>query len=61
MDFVELRIELSNLTEEALQERDLEALQKIKKIAEDPGPEAPENFSEFFYCMVEPEILQKLK
>lgn len=61
MDFTELRIELSDLTEEALQERDLEALQQIKKIIEDPGPEAPPNFSEFFYSMVPPEMLQKLK
>lgn len=61
MDYTELRIELSDLMEEALQERDAEALQKIKDTLENLGPEAPPNFSEFFYSSIPAEMLKKLK
>ena len=61
MDFIDLRIKLSELTEQALQENDLEALGKIYQVIQDPGPGSPSNFGEFFFSLVPIETIKDLK
>jgi len=54
---------LNRLTEEALVVNDIEALKKIRKIIDTKpkvGCVEVEDRSEWFYCMVPPDILKKI-
>lgn len=51
---------LSDLTEEAIENKDLESLKLIKKIVDKDREDAPINFGEFFYSMTPPEMLQEI-
>jgi hypothetical protein len=60
MDLIDERRKLSELTETALVNNDIESLKKIKKIVDKKRLISARNFSEFFYSMVPPEILQEI-
>ena len=60
MDLIDERRKLSELTETALINNDIESLKKIKKIVDKKRLIAAHNFSEFFYSMVPQEILQEM-
>ena len=60
MDLIDERRKLSELTETALINNDIESLKKIKKIVDKKRLISVRNFSEFFYSMVPPEILQEM-
>ena len=54
---------LSRLTEEALVVNDIESLKEIRKIIDtkqEVGGIEVEDRSEWFYCMVPPDILKKI-
>ena len=60
MDLIDERRKLSELTETALINNDIESLKKIKKIVDKKRLISSGNFSEFFYSMVPQEILQEM-
>ena len=60
MDLIDERRKLSELTETALVNNDIESLKKIKKLVDKKRLISASNFSEFFYSMVPPEILQEI-
>jgi|TARA_B110000495_G_C22975406_1_gene572836 hypothetical protein len=60
MDLIDERRKLSELTETALANNDIDSLKKIKKIVDKKRLISARNFSEFFYSMVPPEILQEI-
>jgi len=61
IDYIELRQELSELTEEALIDQNIEAIKKIKQIVDNPGIDAPNNFGEFFYSMLPDQVLISIR
>jgi hypothetical protein len=60
MDLIDERRKLSELTETALINNDIESLKMIKKIVDKKRLISAHNFSEFFYSMVPQEILQEI-
>jgi len=60
MDLIDERRKLSELTEIALENNDIESLKTIKKIIDKERLISVANFSEFFYSMVPPDVLNQL-
>ena len=60
MNLIDERRKLSELTEIALVNNDMEALKKIKKIVEKKRLISARNSSDFFYSMVPEKILQEI-
>jgi len=60
MDIIDERRKLSELTEQALENNDIESLKTIKEVVDKERPISTLNFSEFFYSMVPESILQEI-
>ena len=60
MDIIDERRKLSELTEQALENNDIESLKTIKEVVDKERPISAGDFSEFFYSMVPESILQEI-
>jgi hypothetical protein len=60
MDLIDEQRKLSELTEIALENNDIESLKIIESIVNKERLISAANFSEFFYSMVPPDVLNQL-
>jgi len=60
MDTVDMQKKLNKLTEIAIENRDVESLKLIRNAIKNPPDLAPNNYGEFFYCMVPADLLEAM-